>query len=104
MGELRQSVAERLADVEGERIQRVRFQIFARYTNADLSGLPTAFRGSIKEAGDLEAQIDLNIQGPMDKARVEGLCESLPNLTDGRYMAGIQLSPVEGQGEGSKED
>lgn len=104
VGELRQTVAERLADVEGERIQGVRFQIFARYTNVDLSGLPTAFRGSIKEAGDLEAQIDLNIQGPMDKARLEGLCESLPNLTDGRYMAGIRLSTIEDQGEGGEED
>jgi hypothetical protein len=104
VGELRQTVAERLADVAGERIQGVRFQIFARYTNVDLSGLPTAFRGSIKEAGDMEAQIDLNIQGPMDKAGLEGLCESLPNLTDARYMAGIRLSPVEGQSEGGEKD
>jgi hypothetical protein len=70
----------------------------------DLSGLPTAFRGSVKETGDLEAQIDLNIQGPMDKARAEDLCESLPNLTDGRDMASIRLSTVEGREKGGEED
>jgi hypothetical protein len=103
VGELRQNVAERLSDVEGNRIQGVRFQIFVRYTNVDLSSLPTALRGSIKEAGDLEAQVDLNIRRPMDKASVESLCESLPNLENGRYMAGIRLSAIEGQDEESEE-
>jgi hypothetical protein len=91
LGELRQAVAERLSDIEGNLIQNVRFQVFVQYANINLSDLPSALRGSLSETGDLEAQIDLSVPGPMNKAKMESLCESLPNLTGGIYMARMRL-------------
>ncbi len=90
-GVLRQGVAERLSDIEGEAVQSIRFQVFARYAKASLSDLPTALRGSISETGDLEVQIELNIPGPMDKAKAENLCESLPDLPGSTYSARIKV-------------
>jgi len=98
-GELRQKVAERLSDVEGEAILHIRFGIIARYGNTSLSDLPTALRGSLTEKGDLEAQIDINILGPMGKAKAERLCESIPNLRGATYEAGIRVLIPEGRKE-----
>ena len=92
LGALRQAVAEKLADIKGDNIQGVRFQIFASYANTNLGDLPSALRGALTENGDLEAQIDLHIPGPMDKAKAEGLCESLPNLSGGTYTARIRVT------------
>jgi len=91
LGALRQAVAEKLADMHGDSIQGVRFQVFARYMNTNLGNLPSALRGALTGNGDLEAQIDLHVPGPMDKARVESLCESLPDLPGGTYMARMRV-------------
>jgi hypothetical protein len=99
LGELRQGVAEKLADVEGIIILSARFQIFARYENANFGDLPRALRGGLTENGDLEAQLDLTIPGPMDKAKLEGLCESLPNMRNGKYMARWRISARQAQEE-----
>jgi hypothetical protein len=97
LGELRQKVAERLFDVQGDAVLHIRFGIIARYGNTSLSDLPTALRGSLTEKGDLEVQIDVNIPGPMDKAKAERLCESIPNLRGATYEAGIRVLSREGQ-------
>jgi hypothetical protein len=90
-GELRQALAGKLSDVEGQAIQSARFQIFARYEKASLADYPSALRGGLTDSGDLEVQIDLTIPGPMDKARVETLCESLPTLASGTYSSRVRI-------------
>jgi hypothetical protein len=92
-------VAERLSDVQGDAVLQIRFGIIARYGNTSLSDLPTALRGSLTEKGDLEAQIDINIPGPMDKAKAERLCESIPNLRGATYEAGIRVLSPEGRND-----
>jgi hypothetical protein len=77
--------------VEGQAIQSARFQIFARYEKASLADYPSALRGGLTDSGDLEVQIDLTIPGPMDKARVETLCESLPTLASGTYSSRVRI-------------
>ena len=94
-GELRQKVAERLTGLAGEAVLSIRFQIFVRYTKASLSDIPTALRGSLTGSGDLEAQIDIQIPGPMDKAKAEGLCESLPALSGSTYVARLKVMKEE---------
>jgi hypothetical protein len=103
-GELRQKVAERLSDVQGDAVLHIRFGIIAKYGNTSLSDLPTALRGSLTEKGDLEVQIDLNIPGPMDKAKVERLCESIPNLRGATYEAGIRVLSREDQSDETDAD
>jgi hypothetical protein len=90
-GELRQALAAKLSDVDGHAIQSARFQIFARYEKASLADHPSALRGALTDSGDLEVQLDLTIPGPMDKARVESLCESLPNLASGTYSSRLRI-------------
>ncbi|MFH1122103.1 MAG: hypothetical protein V1758_00420 [Pseudomonadota bacterium] len=101
-GELRQRVAERLSGVEGEAVLSVRFQIFVHYMKMSLSDLPTALRGSITGTGDLEAQIDIQIPGPMDKAKAEGLCESLPGLPESTYVAKFKVMKKENHLDGAE--
>jgi hypothetical protein len=90
-GELRQALAGKLSDLEGRAVQSARFQIFARYEKASLADYPSALRGALTESGDLEVQLDLTIPGPMDKAKVESLCESLPNLANGTYSSRVRI-------------
>ena len=90
-GELRQAVAERLAHLEGNDIQEVAFQVYAQYENTHLSDHPSAIRGALTANGDLVVQIDYTLSGPMDKAQLENLCDSLPVLAQANYMARIQI-------------
>ena len=89
--ELRQAVAEKLADFPEVEIAKVKFQVFSKYQGTNLADHPSAIRGGLTCGGDLEVQIDLAIPGPMDKAQVESLCESLPNLPDGTYSARLSV-------------
>ena len=77
--------------MEGQAIQSGQGQIFARYEKASLAGSPSALRGALTDSGDLEVQLDLTIPGPMDKAKVESLCESLPNLVNGTYSSRLRI-------------
>jgi hypothetical protein len=90
-GDLRQELAAKLADIKGQDIQAARFQIFARYEKTNLADHPSAIRGALTGKGDLEVQLDLTIPGPMDKARVEHLCESLPSIEEGSYSARLRI-------------
>ncbi|MDI6755573.1 MAG: hypothetical protein QME78_14395 [Thermodesulfobacteriota bacterium] len=90
-GELRQEIAAKVSDVDGKAIQEVQFQIFARYEKASLADFPSAFRGSLAESGSLDVQIELAIPGPMDKAKAESLCESLPIFENGTYSARLRV-------------
>jgi hypothetical protein len=89
--ELRQAVAEKLSDVPESEIAKVKFQVFSKYQGVNLADHPSAIRGGLTCGGDLEVQIDLAIPGPLDKAQIESLCESLPNLPDGTYSARLSL-------------
>jgi hypothetical protein len=89
--ELRQAVAEKLSDLSQPEVVKVKFQVFARHQGANLADHPSAIRGGLTCRGDLEIQIDLAIPGPLDKAQVESLCESLPHLPDGTYSARMSV-------------
>jgi hypothetical protein len=89
--ELRQEIAARLTDLSGPVIQRVKFQIFADYRNVDLSGYPSPLRGALTGLGDLDVQLIITCPGPFDKARAEGCCESLPNLSKASYTARLWI-------------
>ena len=67
-GELRQQTAARLVDVDDPVVHSVRFTIYASYTDHDLASQPAAWRGALSGTGDLDVQIDVTVQGPMDKA------------------------------------
>lgn len=97
--ELRQAVAEKLSDIPESKVIKVKFQVFGKYQGVNLADHPSAIRGGLTCGGDLEVQIDLAIPGPMDKAQIESLCESLPNLPDGTYSA--RLSVVTSVEEGA---
>ncbi|MDP1590110.1 MAG: hypothetical protein Q8M07_20320, partial [Prosthecobacter sp.] len=83
--ELRQEVAEKIKDLVGADIQRIRFQIFAQEGGASLADYPAALRGMPTGNGDIEVQLDFSIPGPLDKAAAESLCESLPTIKNGMY-------------------
>ncbi len=90
--ELRQAVAEKLSDIPESEIAKVKFQVLSKYQGVNLTDHPSAFRGGLTCGGDLEVQIDLAIPGPLDKAQIESLCESLPTLPDGTYSARLSLA------------
>jgi len=98
LGELRQQVAIRLADVDGPVIHSARFTVFADYRGLELSGLPAAYRGALSGQGDLDVQLDITVRGPMPKAALEQHCERLPNLSGAVYSARFSIEiPPEGQ-------
>ena len=91
-GDLRQEIAGKLSDVEGPVIQSVQFRIFARYEKTNLADYPSAIRGALTESGNLDVQIELSMPGPLDKAKVEGFCESLPHYENGNYQAQMRIA------------
>lgn len=91
VGELRMQIASKLIEFEQVSIQSVRFSIFAPYREAELSGLPSAFRGALTGAGEVDVQLELNLPGPFTKAQIEALCDKLPVLAGGSYSARMKL-------------
>ncbi|MBI4455133.1 MAG: hypothetical protein HY644_04455 [Acidobacteria bacterium] len=89
--ELRQEIAARLTDLTGLIIQRIKFQIFADYRTVDLSSYPSPLRGALTGTGDLEVQLTITCPGPIDKARAESCCESLPNFSHASYTARLWI-------------
>ena len=97
-GELRQQTAARLVDVDDPVIHSVRFTIYASYTDHDLASQPAAWRGALSGTGDLDVQIDVTAQGPMDKATLEQHCEQLPDVPDATYAARFRIeAPAAGE-------
>lgn len=97
-GELRQQTAARLVDVDDPVIHSVRFTIYASYTDHDLASQPAAWRGALSGTGDLDVQIDVTVQGPMDKATLEQHCEQLPDVPDATYAARFRIeAPAVGE-------
>ena len=97
-GELRQQTAARLVDVDDPVVHSVRFTIYASYTDHDLASQPAAWRGALSGTGDLDVQIDVTVQGPMDKATLEQHCEQLPDVPDATYAARFRIeAPAAGE-------
>ena len=97
-GELRQQTAARLVDVDDPVIHSARFTIYASYTDHDLASQPAAWRGALSGTGDLDVQIDVTVQGPMDKATLEQHCEQLPDVPDATYAARFRIeAPAAGE-------
>ena len=94
-GELRQQTAARLVDVDDPTIHFARFTIYASYTDHDLASQPAAWRGALSGTGSLDVQLDITVQGPMDKAALERHCEQLPDVPDATYAARVRIeAPV----------
>ena len=88
-GELRQQIAARLVDIDDPVIRSARFTIYASYTDHELANQPAAYRGALSGAGNLEIQLDITVQGPIDKATLEQHCEELPDVPDAAYTARV---------------
>ncbi len=94
---LRQRVAEKLGDLDEPKVHWARFTVFIQQSNAELSSLPSAIRGSMTGIANLHAEIVLEKSGQFGKAQVEQLVEQLPSFTTGLYKAELRGSskPVE---------
>ena len=94
--ELRQQTATRLVDLDDPVIQSARFTIYATYTDQDLTNQPAAYRGALSGTGNLDVQLDITVQGPMDKAALEQHCEQLPDVPNATYAARILVKTQAG--------
>ena len=90
-GELRQQMAARLVDTDDPVIHSARFTIYATYTDHDLASQPAAYRGALSGTGSLDVQIEITVQGPMDKATLEQHCEQLPDVPDADYAGRVRI-------------
>ena len=90
-GELRQQMAARLVDIDDPVIHSARFTIFASYTDHDLASQPAAYRGAMSGTGSLDVQIEITVQGPMDKAVLEQHCEQLPDVPGADYAGRVRI-------------
>jgi hypothetical protein len=104
LGELRQQVAVRLADVDEPVIHSARFNVFADYRGLELSALPVAYRGALTGQGDLDVQLAITVLGPMPKAALEQQCERLPNLSGAFYSAhfSVEIPPEDPKDKGAQ--
>ncbi|MBI5243200.1 MAG: hypothetical protein HY922_05860 [Elusimicrobia bacterium] len=90
LGELRQEVAAKLDGIDGE-VRQIAFTVLAASKDAELSSFPPAFRGGLRGKGDLDIQIQIGFSGPLAKAEVEALCESLPAFPGCSYIARMRV-------------
>ena len=90
-GELRQQMATRLVDVDDPVILSARFTIYASYADHDLASQPAAYRGALSGTGNLDVQLEITVQGPMDKTVLEQHCEQLPDLPDAVYAGRVRI-------------
>ena len=90
-GELRHQMAARLVDIDDPVIHSARFSIYASYPDHDLASQPAAWRGALSCMGSLDVQLDITVQGPMDKAALEQHCEELPDVAGATYAARVRF-------------
>ena len=90
-GELRQQMAARLVDIDEPVIHSARFTIYASYADHDLASQPAAYRGALSGTGSLDVQLEITVQGPMDKAGLEQHCEQLPDVPDAVYAGRVRI-------------
>ena len=90
-GELRQQMAKRLVDADDPVIHFARFTIYASYADHDLASQPAAWRGALNGTGSLEVQLEITVQGPMDKAVLEQHCEELPDVPGAIYAGRVRI-------------
>ena len=84
-------MAARLVDADDPVIRSARFTIYASYADHDLASQPAAYRGALSGTGSLDVQLDITVQGPMDKAALEQHCEQLPDVPDAVYAARVRI-------------
>ena len=58
---------------------------------------PAAWRGALSGTGNLDIQLDITVQGPMDKATLEQHCEQLPDVPDATYAARVRIEVPGGE-------
>jgi hypothetical protein len=91
LGELRQQIAARLANVEGPNILDAGFRILVNAQDTELSGFSSGVRGGLSGRGSVDVQIEITCPGPMSKADVEAKSEQLPQLPQGTYSAQLRV-------------
>jgi len=91
-GELRQEIALRLAAHADAAVEEAVFQIFLHEETGDLSSYPAGLRGGLTGPGTLEVEIKIRRPGPLTKAQVEQLAESLPNIPQAHYQATLKVA------------
>jgi hypothetical protein len=92
---LRQEVAARLQEWSDPRITKIVFTLYLVTDTGDLSTLPAGLRGSLSGKGSLTAEINITREGPLTKAEVERLIDSLPVLPHADYSARLDVVPSE---------
>jgi hypothetical protein len=91
-GELRQEIAQRLASHGEATIELAIFKVFLREESGDLGVFPASLRGGVTGPGSLMVEIEIRRQGPLTKAQVEQLAETLPNVAQAHYKATLRVT------------
>ena len=68
-----------------------RFTIYASYADHDLASQPAAYRGALSGTGSLDVQLEITVQGPMNKAILEQHCEQLSDVPDAVYAGRVRI-------------
>ena len=87
-------MAARLVDTEDPVIHSARFTIYASYADHDLASQPAACRGALSGTGSLDVQLEITVQGPMDKTVLEQHCEQLPDVPDAVYAGRVRIEAL----------
>jgi hypothetical protein len=90
-GEMRIEIASRLASLKDFWVQEVIFKTYFESDTGDLSGLPSAFRGSLSGSASVSVEIQIKKQGHFSKAEVEQMAEALPAYAGARYSANLKV-------------
>lgn len=91
LGALRQELAMRLNDYQDAKIRRIQFFVFGEQANADLSTLPSSFRGSLTGQADVAVDLNINKLGDFDKGQIEQMAEMLPLFPGAQYRAELKV-------------
>ena len=91
-GELRQEVALRLASHCDATVEQAIFRIFLHEDSGDLSTFPAGLRGGLTGPGNLTVEIEIRPHGPLTKAQVEQMAESLPSIAQAHYQATLKVA------------
>jgi len=88
---LRQEVAAKLDQADGQSVVRVRIGIAYESRTADMSTLPSFLRGSLTGTGTFNGEVTFEFPGSFNKAAVEAMMERLPDFSPGSAKVTLTL-------------
>lgn len=89
---LRQEVAAKLDQAEGQTVVRVRIGITFDARTSDMSTLPSFLRGALAGAGTFSGEVTFEFPGSFNKAAVEAMMERLPDFAPGSAKVTLTLA------------